>query len=154
MPSDLTHEKRIKCVSEDQETMKCRVYQRDDRNSATRHFQIMIIHSIDQEGNSLRRWTLDTRVQSSVLLSLSDQTCTFSVHTHTLIYTHTIAHTSHNTHTQLTHTLTHTQCTRVWVSGMATSCVPWEKFMRAMHIPFSINFSRVSTELQAGPRWV
>ena len=34
---------------------------------------------------------------------------------------------------------------------MATSCVPWEKFRRAMHIPFSISLCKVSTEALAGP---
>ena len=34
---------------------------------------------------------------------------------------------------------------------VATSCVPWEKFRRAMHIPFSISLCKVSTEALAGP---
>ena len=34
---------------------------------------------------------------------------------------------------------------------VATSCVPWEKFRRAMHIPFSISLCKMSTEALAGP---
>jgi len=32
-----------------------------------------------------------------------------------------------------------------------TSCVPWEKFNRAMFIPFSISWTHISTDLEAGP---